>query len=211
MGDNECGILFCNLRCGRLDVGKSRVRLAAWSSLPFGPLRPPCPSRLCLPLASSRIWPALHPGFTFREVWWACRFCGKAPFAFGSSNQGGAQELPIGQPPPSSDLLRPQGSFHEVPFPRGSSFSPSTGVSVLSDAFPERVVPCLLAQYGDATPKAPTPETRMKVGEALMRVTRRLGELALSLRTGAVLGCRMRPPHTHSCAHPCGRVHCYSG
>ncbi|KAJ7312187.1 hypothetical protein JRQ81_006549 [Phrynocephalus forsythii] len=53
------------------------------------------------------------------------------------------------------------------------------GVSMLSDAFPEQVIPCLLAQYGNApsatVKKAPTIETRMKVGEALMRVTRKLG------------------------------------
>nr|XP_016854092.1 PREDICTED: transport and Golgi organization protein 6 homolog [Anolis carolinensis] len=54
------------------------------------------------------------------------------------------------------------------------------GMALLSDAFPDRVLPCLLAQYGSpqpGAPKAATVETRMKVGEALMRVTRRLGDM----------------------------------
>lgn len=52
---------------------------------------------------------------------------------------------------------------------------------LLSDSFPERVLPYLLAQYGSAHPgtqEAQTVETRMKVGEALMRITRALGEFA---------------------------------
>nr|XP_020644009.1 transport and Golgi organization protein 6 homolog isoform X2 [Pogona vitticeps] len=59
------------------------------------------------------------------------------------------------------------------------------GLSLLSDVFPEQVIPCLLAQYGDApsvTPKAPTVETRMKVGEVLMRITRTLGDTVFSYR-----------------------------
>nr|XP_060643989.1 transport and Golgi organization protein 6 homolog [Anolis sagrei ordinatus] len=54
------------------------------------------------------------------------------------------------------------------------------GMALMSDAFPDQVLPCLLAQYGSPQPGAPkeaSVETRMKVGEALMRVTRRLGDM----------------------------------
>uniref|UniRef100_K7FQ13 Transport and golgi organization 6 homolog n=1 Tax=Pelodiscus sinensis TaxID=13735 RepID=K7FQ13_PELSI len=52
------------------------------------------------------------------------------------------------------------------------------GIALLSDVYPEQVLPCLLAQYGGTSPGAAGPhtaETRMKVGEVLMRVTRALG------------------------------------
>ncbi|XP_074864626.1 transport and Golgi organization protein 6 homolog isoform X2 [Carettochelys insculpta] len=54
------------------------------------------------------------------------------------------------------------------------------GVALLSDVDPEQTLPCLLAQYDCAAPGAAGPqtaETRMKVGEVLMRVTRALGDL----------------------------------
>ncbi|XP_075045192.1 transport and Golgi organization protein 6 homolog [Mixophyes fleayi] len=55
------------------------------------------------------------------------------------------------------------------------------GIAVLSGDIPERVLPVLLAQY-ESTPsiaKVQTPETRMKVGEALMRCTKILGDMVL--------------------------------
>lgn len=64
--------------------------------------------------------------------------------------------------------IPPQG-----PFPR-CCFSPLPGVALLSDAFPQDVLPLLLTQYASA----PMAETRMKVGEALLRTTRALGEWA---------------------------------
>nr|XP_028595716.1 transport and Golgi organization protein 6 homolog isoform X1 [Podarcis muralis] len=63
------------------------------------------------------------------------------------------------------------------------------GVVLLSDSFPERVLPYLLAQYGSAHPgtqEAQTVETRMKVGEALMRITRALGDMAFSHRDNLI-------------------------
>nr|XP_034974798.1 transport and Golgi organization protein 6 homolog isoform X2 [Zootoca vivipara] len=63
------------------------------------------------------------------------------------------------------------------------------GVVLLSDAFPERVLPYLLAQYRSAHPgtqEAQTVETRMKVGEALMRITRALGDMAFSHRDNLI-------------------------
>ncbi|KAM4612463.1 transport and Golgi organization protein 6 homolog [Discoglossus pictus] len=54
------------------------------------------------------------------------------------------------------------------------------GAAVMSGKFPDRVLPVLLAQYGNTettNSKTRTPETRMKVGEALMRSTRALGDL----------------------------------
>ncbi|XP_033012960.1 transport and Golgi organization protein 6 homolog isoform X3 [Lacerta agilis] len=63
------------------------------------------------------------------------------------------------------------------------------GVVLLSDAFPERVLPYLLAQYGSAHPgtqEAQTVKTRMKVGEALMRITRALGDMAFSHRENLI-------------------------
>ncbi|XP_062997035.1 transport and Golgi organization protein 6 homolog [Elgaria multicarinata webbii] len=61
------------------------------------------------------------------------------------------------------------------------------GVALLSDVSPERVLPCLLAQYGSAQPgprETQATETRMKVGEALMRITRALGDLVFPHRDG---------------------------
>ncbi|XP_026540632.1 transport and Golgi organization protein 6 homolog [Notechis scutatus] len=57
------------------------------------------------------------------------------------------------------------------------------GVSQLSEASPRGALPFLLAQYAGA----PTAESRMKVGEALMRTTRALGDRVF--------------PHTHSLIH----------
>ncbi|XP_077167006.1 transport and Golgi organization protein 6 homolog isoform X2 [Paroedura picta] len=59
------------------------------------------------------------------------------------------------------------------------------GVALLSDAFPEEVLPSLLARYEGSSPGAQEAwpvETRMKVGEALMRSTRALGDLVSSYR-----------------------------
>ncbi|XP_072492520.1 transport and Golgi organization protein 6 homolog isoform X3 [Notamacropus eugenii] len=47
------------------------------------------------------------------------------------------------------------------------------GVALLADIYPEEILPSLLAQYGNSPGKHP-PETRMKVGEALMRIVRAL-------------------------------------
>ncbi|XP_029139068.1 transport and Golgi organization protein 6 homolog [Protobothrops mucrosquamatus] len=52
------------------------------------------------------------------------------------------------------------------------------GVALLSDAFPQDVLPLLLTQYASA----PMAETRMKVGEALLRTTRALGDLVFQHR-----------------------------
>ncbi|KAL8195130.1 UNVERIFIED_CONTAM: hypothetical protein K2H54_046940, partial [Gekko kuhli] len=70
----------------------------------------------------------------------------------------------------------------------GDSFvylSAIQGVALLSDAFPEEVLPPLLARYESSPPgvqEAWPAETRMKVGEALMRSTRALGDLVFSYR-----------------------------
>ncbi|XP_066493366.1 transport and Golgi organization protein 6 homolog [Tiliqua scincoides] len=59
------------------------------------------------------------------------------------------------------------------------------GVALLSDTFPEQVLPSLLDQYGSpqpATRRVQTVETRMKVGEALMRTTRALGDMVFPHR-----------------------------
>ncbi|XP_066429479.1 transport and Golgi organization protein 6 homolog [Eleutherodactylus coqui] len=56
------------------------------------------------------------------------------------------------------------------------------GIAVLSRDIPEHILPILLAQYESAVSskgKAAAPETRMKVGEALMRCTRTLGDMVL--------------------------------
>uniref|UniRef100_A0A2I3SPY4 Transport and golgi organization 6 homolog n=1 Tax=Pan troglodytes TaxID=9598 RepID=A0A2I3SPY4_PANTR len=49
------------------------------------------------------------------------------------------------------------------------------GVALLSDVYPEKILPDLLAQY-DSSKDKHTPETRMKVGEVLMRIVRALGD-----------------------------------
>ncbi|XP_067392829.1 transport and Golgi organization protein 6 homolog [Emydura macquarii macquarii] len=59
------------------------------------------------------------------------------------------------------------------------------GVALLSDVYPEQILPCLLAQYGGTSPGTAGPqttETRMKVGEVLMRVTRALGDMVSQYR-----------------------------
>ncbi|XP_075851860.1 transport and Golgi organization protein 6 homolog isoform X2 [Microcebus murinus] len=55
------------------------------------------------------------------------------------------------------------------------------GVAVLSDVYPERILPDLLAQYDGGKDKH-TPETRMKVGEVLMRIVRALGDMVSKYR-----------------------------
>ncbi|XP_072278694.1 transport and Golgi organization protein 6 homolog isoform X1 [Pyxicephalus adspersus] len=63
------------------------------------------------------------------------------------------------------------------------------GVAVLSGDIPERILPILLAQYvGSASSKSKTlsPETRMKVGEALMRCTRTLGDMVIPHRDALI-------------------------
>uniref|UniRef100_A0A8D2JAF0 Transport and golgi organization 6 homolog n=1 Tax=Varanus komodoensis TaxID=61221 RepID=A0A8D2JAF0_VARKO len=63
------------------------------------------------------------------------------------------------------------------------------GVALLSDVLPTRVLHCLLAQFGGVQPsarKALSAETRMKVGEALMRITRALGDLVFPHRDGLI-------------------------
>ncbi|XP_034282579.1 transport and Golgi organization protein 6 homolog isoform X1 [Pantherophis guttatus] len=52
------------------------------------------------------------------------------------------------------------------------------GVALLSDASPQDVLPFLLTQYAGA----PMVETRMKLGEALLRTTRALGDLVFQHR-----------------------------
>ncbi|KAE8608677.1 hypothetical protein XENTR_v10011566 [Xenopus tropicalis] len=59
------------------------------------------------------------------------------------------------------------------------------GVAVLSGEIPECVLPVLVAQYGNTAPTEHTghsPETKIKVGEALMRCTRVLGNLVLQYK-----------------------------
>lgn len=53
------------------------------------------------------------------------------------------------------------------------------GVALLSDVYPEKILPGLLAQYDGGKDKH-TLETRMKVGEILMRIVRALGEFSCS-------------------------------
>ncbi|XP_036608684.1 transport and Golgi organization protein 6 homolog isoform X2 [Trichosurus vulpecula] len=55
------------------------------------------------------------------------------------------------------------------------------GVALLADVYPEEILPSLLAQYGSSPGKHP-PETRMKVGEALMRIVRALGDMVSKYR-----------------------------
>ncbi|XP_028333499.1 transport and Golgi organization protein 6 homolog isoform X2 [Physeter macrocephalus] len=55
------------------------------------------------------------------------------------------------------------------------------GVALLSDVYPEKILPGLLAQYDGGKDKH-TPETRMKVGEILMRIVRALGDMVSEYR-----------------------------
>uniref|UniRef100_H0X002 Transport and golgi organization 6 homolog n=1 Tax=Otolemur garnettii TaxID=30611 RepID=H0X002_OTOGA len=55
------------------------------------------------------------------------------------------------------------------------------GVALLSDVYPEKILPELLAQYDSGKDKH-TPETRMKVGEVLMRIVRALGDMVSKYR-----------------------------
>ncbi|XP_062923363.1 transport and Golgi organization protein 6 homolog [Mobula hypostoma] len=59
------------------------------------------------------------------------------------------------------------------------------GLSVLSDVYPARILPRLLREYQTSLDESETPrsvETRMKIGEVLMRCTRALGEMASHYR-----------------------------
>ncbi|KAM8946796.1 transport and Golgi organization protein 6 homolog [Pelodytes ibericus] len=71
------------------------------------------------------------------------------------------------------------------------------GIAVLSGEIPKQVLPVLLAQYGNMESpkhKIQGPETRMKVGEALMRCTRALGDMISQYRDPLIhaflRGCR---------------------
>ncbi|KAM5134712.1 transport and Golgi organization protein 6 homolog isoform 1-T1 [Callospermophilus lateralis] len=55
------------------------------------------------------------------------------------------------------------------------------GVALLSDVYPEKILVDLLAQYDSGKDKY-TPETRMKVGEVLMRIVRALGDMVSKYR-----------------------------
>ncbi|KAM4800175.1 transport and Golgi organization protein 6 homolog isoform X2 [Urocitellus parryii] len=55
------------------------------------------------------------------------------------------------------------------------------GVALLSDVYPEKILVDLLAQY-DSSKEKYTPETRMKVGEVLMRIVRVLGDMVSKYR-----------------------------
>ncbi|KAJ1083801.1 hypothetical protein NDU88_003956 [Pleurodeles waltl] len=59
------------------------------------------------------------------------------------------------------------------------------GVALLSDVYPKQILPVLLAQYGtyeQGSQKTQTPETRMKIGEVLMRIIRALGDMVSHYR-----------------------------
>ncbi|XP_062442544.1 transport and Golgi organization protein 6 homolog [Rhea pennata] len=61
------------------------------------------------------------------------------------------------------------------------------GVALLSNEYPEQILPALLAQYG--SPAQGTTEavaTRMKLGEVLMRVTRALGDMVFKHRDALI-------------------------
>ncbi|XP_038169225.1 transport and Golgi organization protein 6 homolog isoform X2 [Arvicola amphibius] len=55
------------------------------------------------------------------------------------------------------------------------------GVALLSDVYPEEILVDLLARY-DSGKEKHTPETRMKVGEVLMRIVRALGDMVSKYR-----------------------------
>ncbi|CAO2610233.1 Transport and Golgi organization protein 6 homolog, partial [Lemmus lemmus] len=55
------------------------------------------------------------------------------------------------------------------------------GVALLSDVYPEEILADLLAKY-DSGKEKHTPETRMKVGEVLMRIVRALGDMVSKYR-----------------------------
>ncbi|XP_045149853.1 transport and Golgi organization protein 6 homolog, partial [Echinops telfairi] len=55
------------------------------------------------------------------------------------------------------------------------------GAALLADAYPEKILLGLLAQY-DSRKDKHTPETRMKVGEVLMRIVRALGDMVAKYR-----------------------------
>uniref|UniRef100_A0A8C6RMG2 Transport and golgi organization 6 n=1 Tax=Nannospalax galili TaxID=1026970 RepID=A0A8C6RMG2_NANGA len=55
------------------------------------------------------------------------------------------------------------------------------GVALLSDVYPEKILVDLLAKYDSGKDKH-TPETRMKIGEVLMRIVRALGDMVSKYR-----------------------------
>ncbi|XP_069848717.1 transport and Golgi organization protein 6 homolog isoform X1 [Dipodomys merriami] len=55
------------------------------------------------------------------------------------------------------------------------------GVTLLSDVYPEKILVDLLTRYDSGKDKH-TPETRMKVGEVLMRIVRTLGDMVSKYR-----------------------------
>lgn len=135
------------------------------------------------------------------ETWASPKSCERGPQGIGTLHGQGRVELPG----PSGFLRRlllfpprlsPGRACRGLPAPRlpilpqghpRCCFSPLPGVALLSDASPQDVLPFLLAQYAGAL----MAETRMKVGEALLRTTRALGESACRGWKGeAFLGAR---------------------
>lgn len=67
--------------------------------------------------------------------------------------------------------------------------------------YPEKILPGLLAQYDGGKDKH-TLETRMKVGEILMRIVRALGEFSCSSIWNGVreqYGCGTKSVHLEAC------------
>ncbi|XP_068812011.1 transport and Golgi organization protein 6 homolog isoform X2 [Struthio camelus] len=61
------------------------------------------------------------------------------------------------------------------------------GVALLSNEYPEQILPALLARYGSAAQgTAEAAATRMKLGEVLMRVTRALGDMVFKHRDALI-------------------------
>uniref|UniRef100_A0A673U112 Transport and golgi organization 6 homolog n=1 Tax=Suricata suricatta TaxID=37032 RepID=A0A673U112_SURSU len=73
------------------------------------------------------------------------------------------------------------------------------GVTLLSDAYPEKILLGLLAQYDGGKDKR-TPETRMKVGEVLMRAVRALGDMVSKYRE-PLIHTFLRGARDPDCAH----------
>ncbi|XP_036753531.2 transport and Golgi organization protein 6 homolog isoform X1 [Manis pentadactyla] len=73
------------------------------------------------------------------------------------------------------------------------------GVALLSDAYPEKILPGLLAQYDSGKDKH-TPETRMKVGEVLMRTVKALGDM-VSKYQEPLIHTFLRGVRDPDCAH----------
>ncbi|XP_064375932.1 transport and Golgi organization protein 6 homolog isoform X4 [Dromaius novaehollandiae] len=61
------------------------------------------------------------------------------------------------------------------------------GAALLSNEYPEQILPALLARYGSPAQGAAEPAaTRMKLGEVLMRVTRALGDMVFKHRDALI-------------------------